>query len=315
MTQKSVAGVVTKFFYNPEDRLERVEDGSGTVIATYYYDPFGRRLWKEVGGVRTNFHYSDEGLIGEYDATGAEIKTYGYKPGSTWTTDPLFMKQGGEYYFYQNDHLGTPQKLTTINGAVVWSAKYSSFGEAEVDPSLTITNNLRFAGQYFDNETGLHYNYNRYYEPGTGRYITSDSVGLLCDGILADVLNHLFVYSNNNPSNLIDPEGTFPFHGNFCGPGYGDLINDRPWKKSRDVGLDRCCYKHDLCYKNRGVEPPYGTVWCDDNKSLEQLSCDRKLCSCLRIAQPPFKYIHNKWALRKAFGCIKPENIIEIPLF
>jgi uncharacterized protein RhaS with RHS repeats len=63
MIQKTVGGVVTKFFYNLEDRLERVEDGVGTVIATYYYDPFGRRLWKEVRGVRTYFHYADEGLV------------------------------------------------------------------------------------------------------------------------------------------------------------------------------------------------------------------------------------------------------------
>jgi YD repeat-containing protein len=70
MIQKTDAGVVTKFFYNLEDRLERVEDGVGTVIATYYYDPFGRRLWKEVSGVRTYFLYADEGLIGEYDSGG-----------------------------------------------------------------------------------------------------------------------------------------------------------------------------------------------------------------------------------------------------
>jgi uncharacterized protein RhaS with RHS repeats len=61
---------------------------------------------------------------------------------STWTTDPLFMKQGTDYYFYQNDHLGTPQKLTAINGAVVWAAKYTSFGKADVDGSSTITKHL-----------------------------------------------------------------------------------------------------------------------------------------------------------------------------
>jgi len=93
--------------------------------------------------------------VAEVDAAGNVIKSYGYRPGSTWTTDPLFMKTGGQYYFYQNDHLGTPQKLTAVNGAVVWSAKYSSFGEAEVDPNSTIENNLRFPGQYHDKETGL----------------------------------------------------------------------------------------------------------------------------------------------------------------
>ena len=199
--QKNDNGVVTNYIYNVEDRLERVEDGSGSLISTYYYDPFGRRLWKEVGGVRTYFFYADEGLIGEYDGTGAEIKTYGYKPGSTWTTDPLFMKIGSKYYFYQNDHLGTPQKLTAVNGAVVWAAKYNSFGEAIIDVSSTIINNLRFPGQYYDGETGLHYNWHRYYNPRSGRYSRPDPIGFLG----GDVNLYRFVLAN--PVRLIDAYG------------------------------------------------------------------------------------------------------------
>jgi RHS repeat-associated protein len=107
------------------------------------------------------------------------------------------MKVGGQYYFYQNDHLGTPQKLTAVNGAVVWSAKYSSFGEADVDPSSILTNNLRFAGQYFDEETELHYNYFRYYDPEVGRYLKADPIGLR-GGI------NVFAYGLNNPINLVD---------------------------------------------------------------------------------------------------------------
>lgn len=171
------------------------------MIAEYYYDPFGRRLWKEVTGVRTYFHYSDEGLVGEYDGTGAEIKTYGYKPGSTWTTDPLFIKENNQYYFYHNDHLGTPQKITEMNGAVVWSAKYESFGEATVDPSSTITNNLRFPGQYYDAESGLHYSYNRYYDPGIGRFLRVDPIRSM------RATNHHYAYVENNPIVTIDPEG------------------------------------------------------------------------------------------------------------
>ncbi|MCP4756860.1 MAG: hypothetical protein GY866_38850, partial [Proteobacteria bacterium] len=90
---RKIEGLDQKVFvYDIEDRLIRVEDGSGNDIAEYYYDPFGRRLWKEVDGVRTYFVYSDEGLIGEYDDSGAEIKSYGYKPDSMWNTDPLFQK-------------------------------------------------------------------------------------------------------------------------------------------------------------------------------------------------------------------------------
>jgi RHS repeat-associated protein len=178
MTEKNAGGVVTKFFYNLEDRLERVEDGTGNVIATYYYDPFGRRLWKDVGGTRTCFFYNDEGLAGEYDAAGVEIKTYGWKPGFTLSTDPLFMKVGNQYYWYHNDHLGTPQMMTTSSGAVVWKAKYSSFGKAIVDSGSTVVNPLRFPGQYEDAETGLHYNAYRYYDPTIGKYLRVDPLRL-----------------------------------------------------------------------------------------------------------------------------------------
>ncbi len=198
--EKNDNGVITRYFYNSEDRLVKVTDGAGTVIATYAYDPFGRRLWKEVDGIRTYFVYSDEGLIGEYDSSGQQIRSYGYKPGSTWTTDPVFMKVGAQYYFYQNDHLGTPQKIIGVNGAGVWSGRYNSFGKADIETGSSITNNLRFAGQYFDVETGLNYNCLRYYSPRYGRYFVPDPIGLN-GGI------NLSIYVHNNPVNFIDPLG------------------------------------------------------------------------------------------------------------
>ncbi|MCP4703098.1 MAG: hypothetical protein GY865_00690 [candidate division Zixibacteria bacterium] len=200
MIQKTVDGSITLFFYNLEDRLERVEDGTGTIIARYGYDPFGRRIWKEISGTKTYYLYSDEGLIGEYDQAGTEIKTYGWKPGNTWGTDPLFMKIGSEYYFYHNDHLGTPQKMTAVNGAVVWSAKYSSFGKAEIDPASTVENNLRLAGQYEDTETGLHFNFHRYYNAKTGRYLIPDPIKF--EGGM-----NFYLYVNNRPLKFIDPYG------------------------------------------------------------------------------------------------------------
>ena len=196
LIQKDQAGSVTAFFYNMEDRLTRVEDGSG-IIAEYGYDPFGRRLWKEVSGTRTYYHYSREGLVGEYDSAGNETKAYGWKPGSVWGTDPLYMKIGSEYYWYQNDHAGTPQKLTAASGLVVWDARYDSFGNCHIELEA-VTNNLRFAGQYYDAETGLHYNLHRYYDPEIGRYLRIDPYG---DGL------NLYAYCFNKPNSLVDPSG------------------------------------------------------------------------------------------------------------
>ena len=202
MIRKSGNGEVFNYIYNVENRLVRVEKGDGSVVGEYYYDPFGRRLWKDADGVKTFFLYADEGLVGEYDENGAVIKTYGYKPNSVWTTDPVFMKQGSEHYFYQNDHLGTPVQMTDMNGGVVWSVRYDAFGVAEVEGASAVMNNLRLPGQYFDGESGLHYNWYRYYNSDVGRYIRIDPIGF--DGGI-----NLFSYTYNNPIVFLDPDGTF----------------------------------------------------------------------------------------------------------
>jgi RHS repeat-associated protein len=82
------------------------------------------------------------------------------------------------HYVY-TDGLGTPRVVTTQAGAEVWDwpAIQNPFGERAASGD-GYTLNLRFPGQYFDAETGLHYNYFRDYEPGVGRYIESDPVGL-----------------------------------------------------------------------------------------------------------------------------------------
>ena len=76
-TKQISSGTNDYYTYDEGDRLVTVEDGGG-IVAEYYYDPFGRRLWKDdhTGGSpdRTYFLYSDEGLIGEYDSAGVENK-------------------------------------------------------------------------------------------------------------------------------------------------------------------------------------------------------------------------------------------------
>jgi RHS repeat-associated protein len=90
-------------------------------------------------------------------------------------------------------------------GAIMWKATYRPFGETMIDSGSTSTNNLRFPGQYLDQESGLHYNWHRDYDAKTGRYLTSDPVGILA-GI------NLFVYVDNRPLMNIDPFGLW-VHG------------------------------------------------------------------------------------------------------
>jgi RHS repeat-associated protein len=99
--------------------------------------------------------------------------------------------------------------MTDSSGTVVWSADYKPFGEATITVS-TITNNLRFPGQYFDTETGLNYNYLRDYNTVIGRYVEKDPIGLR-GGI------NLYSFVGNNPMNRIDPSGLWYVDINLTG--------------------------------------------------------------------------------------------------
>ncbi len=92
-------------------------------------------------------------------------------------TDTPTIIGGNNIYYYHNDHLGTPKAITDKNQVIVWQATHTPFGKATVSVN-TFENNIRFPGQYFDQETELHYNYFRDYDPEIGRYIQSDPIGL-----------------------------------------------------------------------------------------------------------------------------------------
>ncbi|WP_250515438.1 RHS repeat-associated core domain-containing protein [Caballeronia sp. INDeC2] len=106
---------------------------------------------------------------------------------------------------YQNDHLGTPQELLDESGKVVWLARYKAWGGGKPTPygktdAQDTDNAIRYQGQYADDETGLHYNRMRYYDPSAGRFTTPDLIGL-AGGI------NVYQYADANPVKWLDPLG------------------------------------------------------------------------------------------------------------
>ena len=98
--------------------------------------------------------------------------------------------------------MGKPRAVTDKDNAVLWRWEGDAFGDItrQID---AIEMPLRMAGQYRDNETGLFYNYFRFYDPQTGRYVENDPIGL--KGGL-----NIFAYADNNPLKLTDPKGKSP---------------------------------------------------------------------------------------------------------
>lgn len=201
-TMDAIDGV-WRFSYNARNHMVRSQSPSGEVT-TYAYDGYGRRIRKTKGETVVEFIWAGEQLIGEVAKTGDTVvrRDYLYLPG---TFTPLAMRVAGKVYSYHTDHLGTPRLLTGPDGTVVWAASYSSFGEASISRA-TVENPLRASGQYFDAESGLHYNRFRYYSPAMGRYLSRDPLGLLAG-------MNFYRYAANSPINQADPLGLWTWAG------------------------------------------------------------------------------------------------------
>ncbi len=227
--------ITRSYTFNAAGQLSSV-DKNGTFAAAYYYDSRNLRTKKITATDTTHYIYGADGLLyGEYDQYGQLIKEYIYLNG-----EPLAQFEGnGDITYLHTDHLGTPRKATNASGSEVWNWDSDAFGNGT--PSGSAKVNLRMAGQYYDDESGLHYNWNRYYDPETGRYISSDPIGL--NGGL-----NTFVYTGANPVMYIDPEGLYYVS---CKP--DDLIclakkrADRDKEQRKNTGRKACPdYQRDI---------------------------------------------------------------------
>jgi RHS repeat-associated protein len=177
----------------------------------------------------TLYHYDQGGqLLAETTGDGTPLRDY------LWHDDePLAQIDhvlGSEAIRYlHTDHLKTPRLATGQSGAILWRWEGEAFGSAA--PELaSATVNLRFPGQYFDVETGLHYNYFRDYDPSVGRYVQSDPVGV------AGGLN-TYAYTYNNPTGYFDSNAGNPVAAAPKIPGFV-----RCWRirKTENICYYRC---------------------------------------------------------------------------
>ena len=178
-------------------------------LAEYKYNLFGQRIQKTVAsttgkGTKTTYYFYDGSqLLAEADDQGDIEKSY------IWMNQtPVGMIANNELYYIHVDHRQAPISLTNAQRKVVWQAELSDnlyasplaynhgrFGFIEF--------NLRGSNQYFDAETNLHYNTNRYFDAKNEKYITPDPLGLA-------VGPDLYAFALGQPHTISDPLGLAP---------------------------------------------------------------------------------------------------------
>ncbi|WP_175645585.1 RHS repeat-associated core domain-containing protein, partial [Pseudomonas sp. KK4] len=194
------------FVYDCENRLVKAETLVGSKLEStggYRYDSLGRRVAKvsRVNGVTDQKHFLWQGLRLLREESPGQSSLYVYEPGSYAPLARVDQEEGGEQrlYYFHTDQIGTPLEMTDADGQIVWQATYKAWGSVEKLTVNEVEQNLRFQGQYFDDETGLHYNTFRYYDPEVGRFVTQDPIGL-------DGGYNLYKYAPG-PTGWIDPLG------------------------------------------------------------------------------------------------------------
>ncbi|MGZ4012547.1 MAG: RHS repeat-associated core domain-containing protein, partial [Flavisolibacter sp.] len=223
--QSQSGAQIASYSYNAAGRRITTTNTTTGQTTSYGYDPLGQRITKTNAGNTSQYFYDEQGhLTGEYDATGQLIQEIIWlgdlpvavlKPSTGSAATP-------DIYYIHADHLGTPRKITRPNdNRVVWSWESEAFGNSLPDQNPsglgTFVFNLRFPGQYYDAETGLHYNMARYYNAQLGRYDQSDRIGLR-GGI------NTYEYVEGNPVNLVDPTGEAAGAATLCFlPGIGPV--------------------------------------------------------------------------------------------
>ncbi|MEV0975782.1 DUF6531 domain-containing protein [Streptomyces sp. NPDC049915] len=208
-----------RYNWDAEDRLTSVITPDGTEWR-YRYDPLGRRIAKErladdgtTVVERVDFAWDNATLCEQTSRGGAHTApvtvTWDHSDGRPLAqTERMGVAHASQeqmderFYAIVTDLIGTPTELVDEDGHIAWRMRSTLWGTTAWASDSTAYTPLRFPGQYFDPETGLHQNYFRYYDPDTGRYCSQDPLGLA-------PADNPFSYPHN-PSTWSDPFGLAP---------------------------------------------------------------------------------------------------------
>ncbi|PXY26049.1 type IV secretion protein Rhs [Prauserella coralliicola] len=180
-----------RYSWNAEDRLVGVVTPDGTRWR-YRYDPLGRRVAKERldadGAVAERIDFTWDGtVLAEQTGSDGSATAWDWAPGSFRPLTQIARSRASaaaqewideRFYSIVTDIAGTPTELVGSDGALAWHSAGSVWGDALTRVAGSAETPLRFPGQYHDPESGLNYNFQRHYDPETGRYVSNDPLGL-----------------------------------------------------------------------------------------------------------------------------------------
>jgi RHS repeat-associated protein len=298
-----------------ENRLTSVfVPGTGTV--SFKYDPFGRRIQKSGPLGTTNYLYEGGTLIEEIDDSGNLLARYSE---GTDVDELLTEYRSGTTSFYQRDGLGSVTSLSSTAGVLASTYGYDSFGKLTASTGM-LTNPFKYTGREFDSETGIYYYRARYYDPGTGKFVSEDPLRF-------EIGINFYPYVQNDPVGHIDPSGLCPcgYHNarlyytpHYGGGPYPDyhwyrqdsngwwsskhgwakvgpqvgpdswLVGPQPDYDARQSGYSVFCGM--LCFPdNRGLPPIYNPVPWNDPSHIHTNNCYSYACDRMHPPGPPYK--------------------------